>query len=459
MGLYIVSNTSLSVCNLENFCTYLAGSGLRTISGNAGDCISEASVTTACIPACDAPTNLTATNITSVSATLGWTSDGNNFDIEWGTQGFTQGSGTTVTGITANSYNLTNLDYNTQYQFYIRQDCTVNESDWAGPFGFTTLSQCPAGNIIFTTQAQIDAFATNYPNCTQISGSLYIGSSDIVNLNGLSNLTSVGGYLNIDYNSNLTNLDGLSNLTSVGGFLNIYDNLNLTNLDGLNNLTSVGGYLSIAHNSSLTNLDGLNNLTSVGGFLLIDSNSNLTNLDGLSNLTSVGADLAILLNYSLPYISGLQNINPASILSTHFGVGLYIVSNTSLSVCNLENFCTYLAGSGLRTISGNAGDCISEAAVTTACVLSGSCDSYTIWNGSVWSNGAPDTTKRAIIEGDLTLTEDVTACEVLLNSGTLTVSSGATLTVNGVIENTQSATNFMVESGANLIQVDDVENV
>src|SRR5690606_26677244 len=145
VGLYIVGNTSLSVCNLENFCTYLAGSGARDISGNAGDCISEAAVTTACIPACDAPTNLTATNIASVSAALGWTSDGNNFDIEWGTQGFTQGSGTLVTDIATNSYNLTNLDYNTQYQFYIRQDCTVKESDWAGPFSFTTLPQCPTG--------------------------------------------------------------------------------------------------------------------------------------------------------------------------------------------------------------------------------------------------------------------------------------------------------------------------
>src|SRR5690606_35063844 len=112
LGLYIVGNTSLSVCNLDNFCTYLAGSGARDIWGNAGDCISEAAVTAACIP-CDAPTNLTATNITSVSATLGWTSDGNNFDIEWGTQGFTQGSGTLVTDIATNSYNLTNLDYNT----------------------------------------------------------------------------------------------------------------------------------------------------------------------------------------------------------------------------------------------------------------------------------------------------------------------------------------------------------
>src|SRR5690606_27966980 len=151
--------------------------------------------------------------------------------------------------------------------------------------------------------------------------------------------------------------------------LEISSNSNLTDLDGLSNLTSVGGFLDIHNNSNLTNLDGLSNLTSVGGFLAIYNNSNLTNLNGLSNLTSVGADLVISSNYSLTDISGLQNIDPASILSTNdLDLGLYIVNNTSLSVCNLPNFCTYLQGSGLRTISGNAGNCISEAAVTIACI-------------------------------------------------------------------------------------------
>src|SRR5690606_11911393 len=236
-------------------------------------------------------------------------------------------------------YNLTNLDYNTQYQFYIRQDCTVKESDWAGPFSFTTLPQCPAGNVTLNSQAGVNNFATDYPNCTEISGGLYIsGGSTITDLSPLSNLTSVGGYLYIGSNFSLTKLDGLSNLTSVGGYLFIYDNFNLTDLDGLSNLTSLGGYLVVGSNSNLTNLDGLSNLTSVGGYLSISSNSSLTN------------------------ISGLENINPST-----FNY-LRIIDNPNLSVCNLENFCTYLAGSGSRDISGNAGDCISEAAVTTACI-------------------------------------------------------------------------------------------
>src|SRR5690606_24969062 len=157
-------------------------------------------------------------------------------------------------------------------------------------FLFFTLglkAQCPAGNVSLTSQTEVDAFATNYPNCTEVSGNLTIQGANITDLTPLSNLTSVGEYLYIYNNSSLTNLDGLSNLTSVGGFLSIHNNLSLTNLNGLSNLTSVGGYLRISSNSNLTNLNGLSNLTSVGGFLSICYNLNLTNNHGLKHFKSV----------------------------------------------------------------------------------------------------------------------------------------------------------------------------
>ena len=118
-------------------------------------------------------------------------------------------------------------------------------------------------------------------------------------------LTSVGGSLKIDSyqdwcNPTLTNLDGLSNLTSVGGDLDIFHNYNLTNLDGLSNLTSVGGYLRIDWNDSLTNLDGLNALTHMGGNLEIRDNIALTNVDGLSALTTVGDEFVVHYNPILP---------------------------------------------------------------------------------------------------------------------------------------------------------------
>ena len=171
--------------------------------------------------------------------------------------------------------------------------------------GWASAAEC-AGPQELTTQAKVDALGAT--GCDRISGYLEIQSTNITNLDGLANLTSVGGYLEIEGNDNLTNLDGLANLTSVGGSLYINRNDALTNLDGLANLTSVGGYLDIEGNDALTNLDGLANLTSVEWFLRIYRNDALTNLDGLANLTSVGGLLAIGFNPALTNLDGLANL-------------------------------------------------------------------------------------------------------------------------------------------------------
>ena len=77
------------------------------------------------------------------------------------------------------------------------------------------------GPYVFKTQARIDAFGTS--GCTAIDGLMMVSTfesgNDIVNLDGLANLTSVSGSLDIllEGNTVLTNLDGLSSLKSVGG--------------------------------------------------------------------------------------------------------------------------------------------------------------------------------------------------------------------------------------------------
>ncbi|MEZ5031721.1 MAG: T9SS type A sorting domain-containing protein [Saprospiraceae bacterium] len=127
----------------------------------------------------------------------------------------------------------------------------------------------------------------------------------MTNLDGLSSLSSVGGYLQITSNASLTNLDGLSSLSSVGGNVNITNDAALTNLDGLSSLSSVGGYLNLWNNISLTNLDGLSSLTSVGQNVLINNNDLLTNLDGLSTLNSVGGSLYIINSNNLSDCCGI----------------------------------------------------------------------------------------------------------------------------------------------------------
>jgi hypothetical protein len=52
----------------------------------------------------------------------------------------------------------------------------------------------------------------------------------------------------------------------------------------LSNITSVGDYVNISNNTSLTNIGGLSCLNAFDGSLIIDYNNGLTNLGGLTSL-------------------------------------------------------------------------------------------------------------------------------------------------------------------------------
>ena len=171
-------------------------------------------------------------------------------------------------------------------------------------------SQVFNGNLTLATQAEVDAF-----NYTSVTGFLTIGStsfntsSDITNLNGLSELTSVGSSGGIwILNNPLTNLNGLSNLQSTG-LLIIEQNPFLINLNGLSGLLSVGSKLDIFENPLLTSID-LPNLSSigafdplgVGSFLRIVENNTLNSINLTSNLVLTG-NLIVSLNPLLTDIS------------------------------------------------------------------------------------------------------------------------------------------------------------
>jgi hypothetical protein len=93
----------------------------------------------------------------------------------------------------------------------------------------------------------------------------------------------------------------------------------LTSLNGLANLTSVEGLLDVSLNSSLTNVDGLANLTYVGGSLAISVNDALTSLEGLYGLTYVGDWLSITGNYNLPDCEACKFIRQIDYISGRAG--------------------------------------------------------------------------------------------------------------------------------------------
>src|SRR5690606_30417152 len=231
--------------------------------------------------------------------------------------------------------------------------------------------QCPEGNIVFSSQAQIDNFILQYPNCTELPGQVRIaGGHNITNLDGLQNIQVIHGGFLIWSNHGLTSLTSPSvelNLHTIGSTITIYNNSNLTDIDELTSVTTLGGHLYVQHNHSLLNLDGFSNLVNFSSELRVENNSMLENIDGLSNVTQAVGSLTIHNNASLNDISGIGAINSNLIFGNaggfNTGVGVVITNNPSLSVCNLPtNICTYLAGPKRRTISGNLTSCSNEQA-------------------------------------------------------------------------------------------------
>ncbi len=124
-------------------------------------------------PVCIAPSALSAGSITTSGASIGFTSTGSNFILEYGAPGFTPGTGltagtggTVVTG-TASPIALTGLAANTSYDVYIRQNCGADGlSANSAKLTFTTV--CNAANVPYTMP--ISAVTTPaLPQCATVA--------------------------------------------------------------------------------------------------------------------------------------------------------------------------------------------------------------------------------------------------------------------------------------------------
>ena len=109
----------------------------------------------------------------------------------------------------------------------------------------------PCTSAVLASQGGVNAF-----DCDSVSGNLSI-IGNVINVDSLSILTSVGGNLVISGAAALDNLDGLANLTSVGGDLTIAVNPALDNCQGIAPLLGwpsgppndgVGGEIDIKNN-------------------------------------------------------------------------------------------------------------------------------------------------------------------------------------------------------------------
>lgn len=289
---------------------------------------------------------------------------------------------------------------------------------------------CLPEGIIFTNQTQVNSFPSDHPGCTTIEGPVYInyvsdlgplsqitaivgnvqiGSTQCTTLNGLHNLTQVGGAMRIEVNPQLNTLSALSSLTSVGGTLQLRNNNSLSNLAGLENLAMVGSDLEVSENAGLTNLQGLEGLVSIGQNLSIRENPAITSMQGLSptsvgrgfnvsqnpllqnlwsaqGLSSLGRGLSVSANPGITSLMDLQNITTINgtlaitgcpDLTSLDGVDqisgityLSIAACPSLSQCAVESVCDYLADPAhTANLHSNGPGCANRAEVEAACAL------------------------------------------------------------------------------------------
>jgi hypothetical protein len=378
--LYIYNNSSLSTCEAEWLCDYLASpNGSINIYDNATGCNNPSEVAVACgitiqclpfgnyyflsqadidnfqmaFPNCTAlqgNVNISGSDITNLDGLGYLTSIGGDLKI------YDNNVLTSLTGLE----NLSFIEGSVQIGIY-----SYENSALASLTGLDNLTSI-GGDLEIADNDALTSL-TGLEGLTSIGGSLRIGYFEgnpaLTSLTGLDNLTSIGSDLYIVYNDALTSLTGLEGLTYIGGGLSINRNPALTSLTGLDNLTSIGGNLWITANDALTILTGLDNLTSIMGFLDIYNNDVLTSLTALEGLTTIGDNLHISDNYALTSLTGLDNIDAGSISN------LYIRDNYLLSTCEVKSICDYLSNpNGSIELYDNTTGCDSPEEVLDSCV-------------------------------------------------------------------------------------------
>lgn len=129
---------------------------------------------------------------------------------------------------------------------------------------------------------------------------------------------------------------------------------------------------------------------------------------------------------------------------------------TSYSVTGLNPETTYYYV--VRAVAGTETSANSNEIEVTTTVAS----TAVTWTGTAWINGTPSIDEDVVIEGDLFVGTDVASFEAktltVVSGGAVYIESGNSVTVAGAIDNQAGAANFIVESGANLVQNDNVAN-
>ena len=192
------------------------------------------------------------------------------------------------------------------------------------------------GNIHLTRQEDVNSFPSGIE---KIDGNLVIGyaddlyslRSDINDLSPLRNIVHITKSLKIQRNKDLINLNGLDKLQTIGKDFVIKFNDTLKSfgefpaLQSVGCLNFIGGHFEVSHNNKLVSLGNFPLLKILDGHFIIEYNRESPVLEGFSALESVGGFFEIKNNDSLTTLgvfSFLQTIKSHFIIKIKKKVNL-----------------------------------------------------------------------------------------------------------------------------------------
>lgn len=172
----------------------------------------------------------------------------------------------------------------------------------------------------------------------------------------------------------------------------------------------------------------------------------------------VDSSVGTTINLSWKAVAGATSyvVKRASVSGGSY-VDVATIANAQYADSGLANNTTYY----YKVVAKKASIVSAESEVLVGATPN---NTTTTWNGSSWSNGAPTFEMEAIINGNYSTAAlpagngVFMAKKLTVNSGVLTISTGTNLTITNEIVNTASSNSIVLESNANLIQVNNVAN-
>jgi hypothetical protein len=132
---------------------------------------------------CNDPSGMTVSQLTPSSVQLAWTSNSGLSHLQWGTAGFTLGTGTIVSNVTS-PQTISGITPATNYEVYYQDTCTgLGTSSWVGPVAFSTTAAPFIADIWRTTSNQIKvAFSDSMD---------LVSANNFARYTGIANLTAI----------------------------------------------------------------------------------------------------------------------------------------------------------------------------------------------------------------------------------------------------------------------------